>query len=79
MLGPQGEFQFGDTKVAAHHTVLFQQSAGSVEMANVGEVIWNLGTPPLTKMDEFSKTSKRPLAPPPLVSENYVAFFFGRY
>jgi len=23
--------------VAAHHTVLFQQSAGSVEMANVGE------------------------------------------
>ena len=34
----QGEFQFGGTTVAAHHTVLFQQSGGTVEMINVGEV-----------------------------------------
>ena len=36
----QGEFQFGGTTVAAHHTVLFQQSGGTVEMINVGEVRW---------------------------------------
>merc|ERR1712107_583170 len=32
----QGEFQFGDQRVSAHHTVLFQQSGGGVRMINVG-------------------------------------------
>ena len=34
----QGEFQFGDQRVAAHHTVLFQQTGAGVGMINVGQV-----------------------------------------
>ena len=34
----QGEFQFGDQRVSAHHTVLFQQTGGGVGMINVGQV-----------------------------------------
>jgi len=34
----QGEFKFGETRVAAHHTVLFQQSGGGVQMTNVGQI-----------------------------------------
>jgi len=33
----QGEFQFGDQRVSAHHTVLFQETGGGVGMINVGQ------------------------------------------
>ena len=36
-----------------------------------------LGKPPSTKTDDFWKSSKRPLNPPPSFSEKYIADFWG--